>query len=774
MARERDEDSDEGEGKAGGGFSLDRALSALRRRTALIAIITGLVAGMAATIVTLMPNRYDAASVVQVDPRRKSITNLEGIVSDLKADTATVESEVEMIRSRAISLRVIEVLNLRNDPEFTKPQGLLPNFKRAIKAMLGLKNAEDDDDDDRKGDKDPIAKLIDRPHEPASGLMTNGPPGASDPERDEVAVAFAERLRVLRVRNTLMIDIKFSASEATKAAKIANTIAEVYLDEQLRSKNQASGVAIKVLEEKLEVLRRKLTEADRRVEMFKAENGIFDTEGQILSEKQLARLMEQTIIARNASADARAKFEQVQRLRKQGDSGGNIADVLQSHTVRLLKEQLGKATRHEAELATRYGDRHPEMLKVRAEVADATAQLNTEIENLVNNLKNVMEEAASKERELAVNLANLKAQQVVSKEATVTLKELERDAATSKQLFEALLVRYKQTAETQGMQLPDSRIIERADVPLFPAAPKRAQLTIIATVGGLIAGMALVLLLEFGTRGIARPEDVEAALDAPHLSTLPRIVDGADQPVGAARELRYIVSDPNSLFADSIRNLRREVDLQRGGQPANILLVASSLPGEGAINVASNLAHHFALTGNRILLIDGDLRRAELTRQLAPARSTGLVEQLLRGDALEAAILKDQRTGLHLLPAKGPHRIETSYPELLSLPALRSGLVGLKTQFDTIIVAAPPLLPVLDARIWADQVDQTAFVIAWRRTPKQLAKKAISTLGPNQRKIIGVVLNETEPNFIAMPNWDVKSENSRPVFHRIFGMLSST
>jgi Mrp family chromosome partitioning ATPase len=414
------------------------------------------------------------------------------------------------------------------------------------------------------------------------------------------------------------------------------------------------------------------------------------------------------------------------------------------------------------------------MLKVRAEVSDASAQLNAEIENLVNNLKNVMEEAGTKERELAANLANLKAQQVVSKEAGVTLKELERDAATSKQLFESLLVRYKQTAETQSMQLPDSRIIERADVPLFPAAPKRAQLVIIATVGGLVAGLALVLLMEFGTRGIARPEDVEAALDAPHLSSLPCLFDAQQQPIAADRALRYVLTEPHSLFADSVRNLRREVDLRSGGAPSRIMLIASSLPGEGAINVASNLAHHCAMTGNRVLLIDGDLRRAELTRQLAPSRSTGLVEQLIRGEALEAAILKDQQSGIHLLPAKGPHRLEASYPELLSRPQLGIALAGLKTQFDTIVVTAPPLLPVLDSRIWADHADQVTFVIAWRRTPKQLARKALATLGPNQRKIIGVALNETEPNYIAMPDWDVKSANSRPAFHRIFGMLGST
>jgi capsular exopolysaccharide synthesis family protein len=483
--------------------------------------------------------------------------------------------------------------------------------------------------------------------------------------------------------------------------------------------------------------------------------------------------MEQTVIARNASAEARAKHEQVLRLKKQGDSGGNIADVLQSHTVRLLKEQLGKATRREAELATRYGPRHPEMLKIRAEVADAEAQLNAEIEQLVSNLKNVMEEAAHKERELAVNLGSLKQQQVLSKEAGVMLKELERDAATTKQLFESLMVRYKQTAETQSLQLPDSRIIERADIPLFPAAPKRTQIVLLATAGGLLAGIMLVLALEFATRGVARPEDIEPALSLPHLTSLPRISDDTGKPIDAAQEVRFVVTEPYGVFADQIRSLRREIDLRRGTATSRLVLIPSSLPGEGSMNVASNLAHHYALTGNKVLLIDGDIRRAELTRQLVPDRLVGLAERLQSGAPLESAILKDQRTGLHLLPAKGPTQIQLSGAELLSSPSVRPALASLRSQFDTIIVVAPPLLPVLDGRIWADYADQIAFVIAWRRTPKQLAKKALKTLGDNQAKILGVVLSETEQHAIAEPDWDTKTSNFRPLVDGFFGMLRS-
>ena len=719
------------EGGGQGSFSLERALFAVRRRWRLVAALAaaGLVVSIA--IAMLLPVRYDASAVVQIDPRKKSISNLQGVLSELGADAATVESEVEIVRSRTVTLKVIELLDLRNDPEFSKPSRV-----HRLLAFLGL------------AEELPAAQVA------AAGAQHNantdaitalrGPdqPGQTRPERDEVAVAFSERLRVARVRNTLLIDIRFSASDAVKAAKIANTIAEVYVREQLAAKQSAAGLATGLLEDKLEEMRHKVSAAEQAVEQFKAENNIFDSEGQILGEKQLARLMEQTVVARNTTAEAKAKLEQVERLRKQGARANTIADVLQSHTVRLLREQLAKATRAEAELATRYGPRHPEMLKIRAEVADAEGQVEAEIDRLIVGVKNEYETAADRERQLEHSLAQLKMQQILSKEASVQLKELEREASTSKQLFEALLTRYKQTAETQSLQLPDSRIVEQADAPLFPAAPKRKRIVAIGAVAGLVAGLILVLALEFLTSGIARPEDVERAFELSHLSSLPRITGSGPTPLEPGKAIRLVVADPASRFSDAVRNARREIDLRRPDGAARSILVTASLPNEGSSVVASNLAHHYALTGCRVLLIDADMRRRALSRHLAMSQHAGLAEALTGAARLDQVLLHDRRTGLYVMPAGAARPLQASPAELVASPSMRGMLEALKSGFDTIIVDAPPLLPVIDGRYLADHVDQILFVTTWRRTPKQLAKRALKTLAHNEHKMLGVIVNQ--------------------------------
>lgn len=712
----------------GGAMSLDRAISAVRKRLKIVIAMPLIAGALAALLVWTMPNRYDASAIIQIDPRQKSITNIEAVIPDLKGDQPSIESEVEVIRSRPIILQVIETLNLRNDPDFNQPP-----LGVWLSRKLGIGSA---------ADQKPIAqRTLDKPRDQIADIINLDEPGSSKPERDEVAVAFLDKLKVMRVRNTLLIDIRYSASDAVKAARIANTIAEVYLKDQLGSKTRAASTATQLLEQKIEDMRKKVAEAESNVERWKAANGVFDAEGQVLSEKELARLMEQTVVARNTTAEAKAKYEQAQKLARGGDRGTAIVEVLQSHTVRLLKEQLANVQRKSAELKTKYGPKHPEILKVDAEEAQAQSQLGAEIDRLVANLKNEYEVAEGRERQLGQSLEQLKNNQVATKGVGVELKELEREAATTKQLFEALLTRYKQTAETQNFQLPDARIVEKADAPLYPASPKRRQLVMMATVGGLILALALAILLEMFAPGISRGEDIERALAVSHLSSVPSMGLAGEIP---AKSVRLIVAEPSSVFADAIRNARRELDLRRPAQGPRVILVTSSIAGEGADLIASNLAHHYAMTGTRVLLVDGDFRLQPLTRQLAAQRQTGLLDQIIARKSPEAAILRDGLTGLHFLPAAAAGPAQASIPEVLSSTGCEHAIAALKSRFDVVLISAPPLMPVIDGRVLSDYSDQVVFVMNWQTTPKQLAKKALKSLGFNERKVAGVILNRVE------------------------------
>ena len=722
------------EDSGGGAFSLERAFNAVRRRLPLIGAVTTAVTLAAIAFSMTLPNRYDGVAVVQIDPRKKSISQFEGVVEDLKGDSASIDSEVEVISSRAVALKVIDVLNLRDDPEF-RPQSTVRHVFRIL-GLNGYLPAEQPMEpshhvkSERRLDQDPNGTLVGR-----------NQPGEATPERDELATAFQERLKVSRVRMTLLLEIKFTAGDPIKAARIANTIAEIYLANNLANKKQASGFATDLLEGKLAEMQERVAQAERKVAMYKSDNNIFDSEGNILSEKELARLMEQTVAARNTTAEAKAKYENAQRLATTVGGTATIAEVLGSDSIRLLKESVSGARKREAELGTRYGPRHPEMQKVRAEIAEAESQLAVEIGRQVANLRNEYVVAERREMQLRQSLTTLKEQEAATKEASVKLSELQREALTSKQLYESLLGRYKQTSETQDLQLPDARIVEQADVPLHPSSPKRKQIVLIALIAGFGLGMMLALGLEFATPGVSHPDDVERSLEVAYMASVPAIaIQGPG--VDPLRSIRLVLAEPRGIFAESVRGIRRELDMRHRSGKSRVIMLASSLPGEGADIIASNLAHHYALTGQRVLLIDGDLRRAPLTRKLAPQRTRGLLDALVHGLPVESAILHDTASDLYFLPAMSPTPLETARPEMLASRRMAETIQSLTQQFDVIIIDAPPLLPVVDARILADYADQIVFVTTWRQTPKQLAKRALQSLGFNHAKVAGVVMNK--------------------------------
>ena len=718
----------------GGGFALADAMSMVRRRWLLISSIFVGVTLAAAAILTSIPNRYEASATVQIDPRKRTIVQIENVTSDLRTETPIVESEVEILKSRAVIGRVIDDLALRQDPEFSEP-GMIA----ALLARLGLNTwitpTSQMADGERQA-RDPIAHIL---------AIENGT--RLDPLRDAVASAFLAKLKAVRVRNSLLIEIRFISKDPVKAARIVNAIAEAYIKDQVESKVKATTGATELLEQKLDGLRLQLYDNERKVAQFKTANNLIDSEGQLLSEKQLARLMEETVRARNVSAEAQAKYDQVRAVtRNKGDLSG-VGDVLASHTIRMLKEQHSKITRQQAELLTRYGQRHPAMQKVNAEAREIQSKIDLEASQIIVNLKAEFDVATDRERQLSASLDTLKLMQGDVRDAAVKLRELEREAQSSKQVFEAFLARYKQTAETQSIQVADSRIIEMADVPLYPVTPKRKQMLMAAAVLAFALGLGAAFLLELTAPGLRKPDDIEYALSAAHLASIPALATNAAQSIAAGA--RLAISQPRSLFAEAMGAARHEIDQQWQSAGPRVIMVTSTLPGEGTTLIAANLAHHYAVSGVRTLLIDADLRKAKLTHQLGLDGRPGLRDVLAGYMRPEAVVLRDSTTGLNVMSATSGSPQRTSAPEALASAALEHALAALKGRFDVIVVDAPPLLPIVDGRLIADHADQIVMTMTWLKTPTTLAKRAIKLLGYNAEKVVGVIMNQVDPGQIA-------------------------
>lgn len=718
-------ETDEQVEEQGGGMpSLADMLRLLRKRARLIALATFCCGSLATTFAFLATPMFESSAAVMVEPREKKIMEMQEVVGSIGGDTATIESEVEILKSSTIAGRVIDDMRLDSDPEFNSGS-LITVLARRVRALLGLPGAG------------PGWSSADAPASTAS----NAPPLVVE-DAGDAFFTFANRLGVQRVRNTYLIEISFESSNPDKAARIANSVAETYLQQQVESKMKVAELATVWLDRRVAELREKVFDAERLVEEYKTKNGLIDSEGHPLDEKQLARAMEQLILARATTAQARAKYEQAQALIATDGGRESVGDVLQSPTITRLKEEFAKTTRTVAELETKYGPMHPAMLKAKAEERDARRQLDAEIDRIVTNLETEFEVARDREASLQQSLDGLKSEKGTAEKASVRLAELDRDAAAARSVYESFLKRAEEMKQQQNLQLPDARIVQYAIPAGRPHSPKRLQLMVLGVAGGLGLGLALAFALELMFPASVRPEKIERALRLRHLASLPLTLSTGETDIaGGISQIRRIVIEPRSSFAEAIRSIRVGLESVRRIGGCQVVQVVSSLPGEGKTVIASNLAHHYALSGARTLLIDADLRKGALTRAFMPEAQTGLRECLVDGEPAMPSVVVETSTGLRFLPAQGGEVGEVPAAELVGSPQMVDVMAELRAEFDVIVVDCPPVMPVVDARLIADLVDQIVFVYKWRTTAKPIAKRAIHNLAANEPKIAGVVVN---------------------------------
>jgi succinoglycan biosynthesis transport protein ExoP len=310
-------------------------------------------------------------------------------------------------------------------------------------------------------------------------------------------------------------------------------------------------------------------------------------------------------------------------------------------------------------------------------------------------------------------------------------KKTSSEPTASEKAFASMLQQYG-----LGRSLTGARIVEVAKLPEQAAGPKRARIVAATALSTIVLMLALAVLLERDAR--LRTRRVEKMLSCPHMTSLPALFTD-DSVATLARRARLIIAEPGCRYADAVRATCHELSTRNHDDTPRVIMIVSALADEGAEPFASNIAHQLAVAGQKALLVDCDFHNRRLTRQLTPTSQAGLLDQIAKHAPVENVILRDNLTGVHFLPASG-----VALP-LMETAALRSvsfttAFQHLKARFPTIVISAPPLLETSDAQVLAELADQIVFLTAWHRTPRALAKKAVSLLDANQRKIVGAVL----------------------------------
>ncbi|MCG5478990.1 GumC family protein [Sinorhizobium alkalisoli] len=544
-------------------------------------------------------------------------------------------------------------------------------------------------------------------------------------------------LEVSRIGLADVIELTVTSHDPKQATALANAIAQAYVVDRIESRYEGAKKASTWLSERAAVLREELSRSEDAVQKFRMENNLLATRSGSLTEQQLSELNIALINARAESATKRSRFEQAEKLLQTGGDTQTIPDVLQSVVVTALRSQHALVTRKEADLLLRYGERHPEVMTAQAERRDVEEQIAAEIQRLIGNLKNELEAAEAREMALARALSSVSNQSEIEDQVGVRLRDLERIAAANKELFETFLARAKIAEEKSTLLNSGVRVITRAEVPNGPSFPNRPLFGALGLVFGVALGGAGALLRELFSSGFMAKRQVEEVLAVPVLASLPRMTDWTGAGKAKAQPVAYLERKPLSRYSEAVRRLRLGIDGTAEAEvPPRLMLITSAMPNEGKTTLALSLAYSAAADGERVLVVDADLRISAATEFFGMREEVGLVDLLTLPVDCAKAIHLDERSGIHVLPA-GARTLNP--PALLASMRMRAVLEELRSAYDTVIIDAPPVGPAADASILGRHVDKTVFVVKWRETSREAVAEGIRHLG-GRSKIAGIAL----------------------------------
>jgi capsular exopolysaccharide synthesis family protein len=587
------------------------------------------------------------------------------------------------------------------------------------------------------------------------------PPPEPQASEDDLALessmtrAFERRLTVEPVRNARLVKVGFESYYPDLAARVANTLAEAFIAQQLDQKVETTRYATQFLAKQMEEARGKLETAEGKLNRFLGTKDILFVgspdrvgERQDLVIQQLGVLSDALLKARNERI---AKESVVHQALSQ--EAASLPAVLQSPLIAKLKEELVSQEGEYRKLSQRFKPEYPRMQRVEGNIAELKRQLQGEINRVVAGLDVDYQAALRSERELEKTVTEHRhlARQLDEKMAEYRL--LHRDVDTNRELYTALLTRLKETQVSSSLVTSNISIVDRAEVPLTPSRPPKALHLLLGSVIGLFGGVGLAFLFEYLDTSIKDAKQVEKVLRVPTIGVVPsqQSLDG-----WRARQRRRLAEDngdsgPFALvayaemesgLAEVFRNLRTSLLYSAPDHPPKTLMVTSLHPGDGKTSLATNLSITLSQLGaGEILLVDGDMRRPTLHDLLEVPQAPGL-STFLTGQAELPAVLKRTKIpNLYVIPAG---RIPLNPAELMASARLRQMLDVLGERFNHIVFDAPPLIGVSDAVILAPRIDGVVLVLRHGRAGRDASQRAIQLLASVRARLLGVVLNDVD------------------------------
>jgi polysaccharide biosynthesis transport protein len=698
----------------------------MRRKFVLLVTIIA-ITGATYAFVSQQTPLYSGQVLIQIKTRDAQVLQVPGVVEELVADPATMQSEIEFLTSPAYLRRMVEQLNLVEDPEFNsalREDADQPSVLEFLNPMRYVPQNWLSSVGGGQGGQQPAAPAVD--------------PAEIDLNR--VVGAFAGRVVIEQVGGSYVIALSFMAEQPAKAAMIANAMADEYLVSQVEAKFQAAERATDWLGKRIQELRGEVLEAEAKIVEYRTRNNLVNTEESNPATLQFFQLNTQLSLAQAERAGAEARLSQARAMVDAENGVQAAALVLNSPVMADLRAQELQLIRRTSELSAEMGENHPQMVTTQGELDSVRQKMQDEVQRILSDLQNEVAVSRARERELQNSMAVLQGDAANLELAEVELRDLTMEADANRQLFATFLTRFREIIGQQELQEADAKIMSAASVPLVPSYPQVKLVTLIGFAASLVLGVLLVFVVERWDSGYGfrSADEIQSALGLRALALVP---DLSRRETNGASAEDYIVLKPNSAYAEALQRVRTSLFLADGERTPKTVLLTSSVPLEGKSAIAASLARQSARSGLKVILVDADLRRPRLHEVLGLANQNGLSEVLTGRVSPEAAIKHDERSGLDFLPA-GVGVV--SPPDLFRSSTMRILLEEMGAYYDLVIIDSPPVGAVSDGLTLSGIVDKSLYVIRWEQTPRNVVLAGMRQMFEAGADIAGVILSRVD------------------------------
>jgi polysaccharide biosynthesis transport protein len=697
------------------------------RRKVIIGTTIAIVALVTAAVMQLTP-LYTATAVVLLDQRRNSADTTDSALSELPADQPTIQNQVQILTSMKLMNRVVDKLHLERDPAFNPNPGLMTRLSQNAASLYAQKI------------EPALAPYLDWLPWSQQDRQADGDAvrSGADSAKNAIAHRLRANLMVSPVGVSTTINVSYQSPDPVQSAIIANGIADAYVEDQLEAKFEANQKATQWLASRSQDLSKQAENADAAVQRYKAANNISaPVNGLSVVDQQIRDVNSQLVIAKADLAEKQANYNSLVTLQAAGKAS-NASQVLSSPLIATLRAQESDLNRQLADLSSRYLPSHPKIQDLQAQKENFEGKINEEIQRIVESIRNSVSVASAHVNSLEQSLARVEGRGAGQDKSSVQLTALQSAATSARSMYEAFLARLSQTQDREGIQAPDARVISNAEVPASPSFPKKGLSVALSVPAGLLLGLLLAFLAERMDSGFRTVTDVEALTGFPVMATVPEVSAAGGQTLRAAD---IVIDKPMSSFAEAIRGLQLGLILSDVDRPAKVVLVTSSVPGEGKTTVAVSLARIAASSGLRTVLLDCDLRRASSGKALSSEFSKSIVDVLTGAAPLDKCLVKDEKSGAFTLPSVNT---PGNPGDLLSSQIMQKIVSRLREKFDFIVIDSPPVLPVNDAKILSRLADSVLFVVRWEKTPREAVLSSIRALTDVRANVSGIAMTRAD------------------------------